>query len=56
MNCQGVLSGLGDWVVLLAENWYRDPPKGSRIIFELLVGGFKYFVFSSLLGEMIQFD
>ena len=23
---------------------------------ELLVGGFKYFLFSPLLGEMIQFD
>ena len=26
------------------------------LIRELLVGGFKYFLFSSLFGEMIQFD
>jgi len=37
--------------ILGPENAFRSPEEALK-----LDGGFKYFVFSSLLGEMIQFD
>ena len=38
------------WGVMTEKKWWMMKKNGE------LVGGFKYFLFSPLLGEMIQFD
>ena len=43
----------GDWLVQVQHPW---PIQWDWHIYLHLGGGFKYFLFSSLFGEMIQFD
>ena len=38
------------------KRWQMDAPFEKTVIGILLGGGFKHFLFSSLFGEMIQFD
>ena len=48
------------WRLFFSHQQYERPqisgPGGSMGTGDFLVGGFKYILFSSLFGEMIQFD
>ena len=48
--CGGFGSAFGEWCFFRAYSRERD------ILYVYLDGGFKYFLFSPLPGEMIQFD
>ena len=60
---ESILTVNGTLPVVSIHVWYISlhlPPRSSihvdKYTIHGLVGGFKHFLFSSLLGEMIQFD
>ena len=46
------------WILQKTDENHQDDinPGDPRFTNQFLVSGFKYFLFSTLLGEMIQFD
>ena len=47
--------GCEDWRFASWEGGYKHP-KLHKNLSVFLGGGFKYFLFSTLLGEMVEFD
>ena len=48
--------GWPPWKIKVPQCAYHFLKKGYKILEQKLGGGFKYFLFSSLLGEDFQFD